>query len=77
MPGSHVIIASDSIAKDDLLLGAEIALILSNRQDGDVDYTLVKNVKKGGKPGLVILKEYKTIHLNKIRESTVELITKN
>lgn len=77
IPGSHVIIASDNVAKDDLLLGTEIALILSNRQDGDVDYTLVKNVKKGGKPGLVILKEYKTIHLNKIRESTVELITKN
>lgn len=76
-PGAHIVIASENPSKDDLLIAAEIALILSHKNDGDVDYALVKDVKKGSKLGLVILKKYQTIHLNKIRQETIDLIAKN
>ena len=59
--GAHVILfTEDKIPDDDTLLyAATLAAYFSKGADGEnveVDYTLVRNVKKpaGGKPGLVI-----------------------
>ncbi|MFA7193250.1 MAG: hypothetical protein WC131_03965, partial [Bacilli bacterium] len=51
---------------------AELALILSKKNDGDVNYALIKDLKKGNKLGLVVLKKYQTIHINKIRSASIE-----
>jgi predicted ribosome quality control (RQC) complex YloA/Tae2 family protein len=77
MPGAHIIIASDNPTNKVLEVASELALVLSNQSVGDVDYALVKDLKKGNKPGLVIMKKYKTIHLNKIKEPTIELLKIN
>ena len=61
LPGSHVILFCDGEEppEQDFTDAAEIAAAFSKGADGqnvEVDYTLVRNVKKpaGGKPGLVI-----------------------
>ncbi len=60
-PGSHVIMISDGNEPDakDFTQAAELAAYYSSQRDGqnvEVDYTLVKNVKKpaGSAPGFVI-----------------------
>ena len=64
--GSHVIIKSDEVPDDVLLYAAGLAVKHSQGKDSskiEVDYTLVKNVRKlpGGKPGKVTYTNYKTI----------------
>ncbi|MCL2661873.1 MAG: NFACT RNA binding domain-containing protein [Oscillospiraceae bacterium] len=66
--GSHVIISCAGTTPDDDTIkeAASIAAYYSaSRSDGKVpvDYTLVKNVKKpsGGRPGMVIYNDFKTI----------------
>lgn len=66
--GSHVIISSGGEMPDDKTMeeAAMLAAFYSQGRNGDkiaVDYTLVKNVKKpsGGKPGMVIYTDYKTM----------------
>lgn len=61
LPGSHTVMLCDGEepAAEDFTDAAEIAAYFSKGADGqnvEVDYTLVRNVKKpaGGKPGLVI-----------------------
>jgi predicted ribosome quality control (RQC) complex YloA/Tae2 family protein len=61
LPGSHTVMLCEGIepSERDFTEAAEIAACFSKGADGqnvEVDYTLVKNVKKpaGGKPGLVI-----------------------
>ena len=61
MPGSHTVMLTngDDPPAENFTEAAEIAAFYSKGADGEnveVDYTLVRNVKKpaGGKPGLVI-----------------------
>lgn len=68
IPGSHVIIKTDSnnLNNDNLNKAANLAAFYSNGRNSskvDVDYTEVKNVKKptGAKPGMVIYSTNKTI----------------
>ncbi len=75
--GSHVVIQGNNIDNDTLLLGAEICLILSSTTAGDIQYTEVKNVKKGDATGKVNLLNYQLITLNKVRESTIEEVIKS
>ena len=49
IPGSHTILRGKSITNDDLIFAAEIAALYSkakNSENIQVDYTLVKYVKK-------------------------------
>lgn len=75
--GSHVVIQGDNIDNDTLLLAAEICLLLSNTTAGDIQYTEIKNVKKGDSQGKVNLLNYQLITLNKVRKETVERIIKS
>jgi len=66
--GAHVVVSCAGINPDDETLNqaASIAAFYSAARSGGkvpVDYTLVKNVKKpsGGRPGMVIYSDYKTI----------------
>ena len=72
--GSHVVILKDNPSDEERLIAAELALILSKKEDGDVYTTKIKNVKKGDHLGLVNLKSHTLIHLEKVREKTKELL---
>ena len=75
-PGAHVIIKTNQLNDSQLKLAGEIALILSNKDAGEIDYCYVKDVKKGNKLGLVYLKQYKTIRLNQVDKNSKEMIKK-
>lgn len=68
--GSHVIVHSTSMPSESTIrFAANLAAYYSKARHSStvpVDYTLVKNVKKipGGKPGTVIIKNYKTIYID-------------
>lgn len=72
--GSHVVILKDNPSDEEKLIASEIALLLSKKEDGDVQMTQVKNVKKSHSVGNVQLKSYSIIHLNTVRDSTKDLL---
>ena len=68
--GSHVIITTNGYEADEVTLheAAQLAALYSKASEGSnvpVDYCLVKYVKKpvGGKPGMVIYTDYKTLYV--------------
>ena len=71
-PGSHVVIIHGD-NQSTRLLAAELALYLSDKQEGDVSVSPINKVKKNKEHrGLVNLLEYKLITVKKIRhESTL------
>lgn len=75
-PGAHVVILhgdSDSTRR----LAAELALFLSNKEEGDVSISPLFKVKKNKEHrGLVNLLEYKLITIKKIRPESVALFKK-
>ena len=75
--GSHVVIANDNPTKEMILTAAEMCLILSNKTTGEVQYTQIKNIKKGPELGLALLNKYETITLHNIRPETYELLKRH
>jgi predicted ribosome quality control (RQC) complex YloA/Tae2 family protein len=73
--GAHVIIESSSPNNEEILLACEIALLMSGREDGEVQYTQVKNIKKGDFLGSALLSSYESFYINKVRDSTKLLLT--
>ena len=68
-PGAHVVVAATKINDELMRLAANIAAYYSmykNSSTVAVNYTLVKNIKKipGGKPGKVIINNYKTTYVD-------------
>jgi predicted ribosome quality control (RQC) complex YloA/Tae2 family protein len=66
IPGSHVVIKSDSYGEETLHEAAQLAAYFSKGRESSqvpVDYTLVRHVKKpkGAKPGFVIYEQQKTL----------------
>lgn len=74
--GSHVVIYSNNPSKEELLLASEIALILSNKELGEVQVSKIKDLRKGQAKGEVNLLNYETYTLHSVREST-KLLMKN
>lgn len=74
--GAHVIIKNSNPTNEEKLLAAELCLILSNKQAGEVMIAPIKNVKKGQALGEAILLNYSTIVLNEVRQSTIDLLIK-
>ena len=75
--GSHVVIASISPNKEMILVAAEMCLILSSKTAGDVQYTQIKNIKKGPELGMALLNKYELITLHSVRDSTYELLKRH
>jgi predicted ribosome quality control (RQC) complex YloA/Tae2 family protein len=73
--GSHVMIKKANPSEDEIRTACEIALLNSGEKDGDVLYTLRKNVRKGNVMGLAIVKESRTIHLKTVRPETAALLS--
>ena len=74
--GSHVVIASNNPSNEVILTACEIALLLSGREDGEVQATEVKNIKKGSFQGQAILTSYKSYIIKSIRSKTKKLLNK-
>ena len=72
--GAHVIIKDSNPSNEVKLVAAELCLILSNKDAGDVMITSMKNVKKGHALGEANLLSYSTITLNNVRKSTIALL---
>ncbi len=74
--GAHVIIKHPNPSNEVKLVAAELCLILSNKEAGEIMITSMKNVKKGHALGEANLLNYSTIVLNEVREPTKELLLK-
>lgn len=67
--GSHVVVFGNNLDEPTIRFAANLAAYYSKARYSSsvpIDYTLVKHVKKhpSNKPGLVLLKEYKTIYID-------------
>lgn len=71
---SHVIIFSNKFDKDVLLVGLEIALLLSGEKDAELQVSKVKDIKKGHSIGQVLLNKYESYNLREVRDSTKKLL---
>ena len=74
--GAHVIINSPNPSNEVKLLAAEICLIFSNKEAGEIMIAQMKDVKKGHALGEAILLNYSTITLTSVRPETKELLRK-
>ena len=72
--GCHVVIFNDHPNQEEMLVASEIALILSNKSEGSVQYTKISNIKKGHHPGEALLDSYQEIVLREVRPTTYELV---
>lgn len=72
--GSHVLLKTDTPTAKQIKMASELALLLSNREDGDIQMTPHKNIRKGNVPGLVIVKEFETMHIKKVSLEAKELL---
>ena len=75
--GSHVVIANENPNKEMILTASEICLILSNKEAGDIQYTQIKNIKKGPELGLALLQTYDLITLHAVRKETYDLLKRH
>lgn len=75
--GAHVVACSQKINDDIILFACEVALILSNKQEGEVMFEKCKYVKKGDAIGQIQFKTYQTIYLKSIRIETKEQLILN
>lgn len=67
---SHVVIFSNDVSDDVLLIGLEISLLLAGKEDGELHVAKIKDIKKGQSLGQVLLNKYHTITLKGVRDST-------
>ncbi len=72
--GSHVVIKKDGASTEEIRIAAEIALLNSHREDGEVMYTLRRNVRKGNVPGQAIVKEFNSIRIDNISKTSKDLL---
>ena len=72
--GAHVIIRNNNPTNEEKLLAAELCLILSNKEAGEVMIAQMKDVKKGQALGEALLLNYSTILLKEVRQSTIDLL---
>lgn len=71
--GSHLIIKKQNPSEDEIFLGACFCLLGSKKEDGEVTYSLRKDVKKGSVSGQAELLNYKVIRINSIPDFAKQL----
>ena len=74
--GAHVIIRDAHPSADVITVAAELCLILSNKDAGEVMISKIKSVKKGHALGEAIPLSYNVLTFHNVRESTKELLFK-
>ncbi len=73
-PGSHVIIFDENPSKHVIELAASIALINSNMEDGEVQFTKKRNVKKINSFGKVSLSNYESFFIRNIDDNLKKMV---
>ena len=73
-PSSHVVIMDENIDNETRNIACEICLILAKREDGEIQSTKIRNVKKSDSIGRVNLKEYVTYTIKKVSNETRKLL---
>ena len=74
--GSHVVIASSNPTNEVILTACEVALLLSGKEEGEIQATEIKNVKKGSFVGQAILTSYKSYTIKSVRSKTKKLLNR-
>ena len=74
--GSHVVIASSNPSNEVILTACEIALLLSGKEEGEIQATEIKNIKKGSFTGQAILTSYKSYIIKSVRSKTKKLLNR-
>lgn len=74
--GSHVVIASSNPCNEVILTACEIALLLSGKEEGEIQATQIKNIKKGSFIGQAILTSYESYIIKSVRSKTKKLLNK-
>ena len=74
--GSHVVIASSNPSNEVILTACEIALLLSGKEEGEIQATEIKNIKKGSFAGQAILTSYKSYIIKSVRSKTKKLLNR-
>lgn len=69
-PGAHVLIKKSNPTDEDLVTAAEVALLCSNLDRGEVMYAERKDISRGASKGEAHVKKYQTIYISAIRSST-------
>ncbi|MFA6644779.1 MAG: NFACT RNA binding domain-containing protein, partial [Bacilli bacterium] len=72
-PGAHVVIKKPNPTDEDLITAAEIALLCSNLDRGDVMYAYKRDISRGDSKGEAHVKKYETIYISFVRSATETL----
>jgi len=73
-PGAHVVCHAETLSASMIETAASIAILLSRRSEGEVSYAIVKTIKRGAKPGLVYLREAKTVFIREADRTLISLL---
>ena len=74
--GAHVILMKDSPTPEEISIASQIAVFVSKKDIGEVNYTKVLTIKKGPKAGEVILSSYSSYVVKNIEED-VKIAVRN
>ena len=72
--GAHVIIMKDNITEEEIAIASQIAVYVSKKDIGEVDYAKVSTIKKGHKAGEVLLSTHSSYLVKKIEEEIKEAV---
>ena len=74
--GAHLIIRKEKATLEEIAIGCQLALLLSEKEDGDVMVAKKKDVRKGNAPGQALVEAYESFHFSKIDEDVRALLSK-
>ena len=66
--GAHVVLMKDNPSAEEISIASQIAIYVSKKDIGEVNYARVSSIKKGHKAGEVILSTYSTAVVKNIEE---------
>ena len=72
--GAHLIIRKENATKEEISIACQLALLLSDKEDGDVMVANKKDVRKGTVPGQAIVEHYESFHFPKIEDRVKQLL---
>ncbi|MFA5421202.1 MAG: NFACT family protein [Bacilli bacterium] len=72
-PGAHIIIKKPAPSTEDLIVAAEIALLCSKLDRGEVMYAAKKDISRGDAKGEARVKKCETVYVSFVRPSTADL----
>lgn len=64
--GAHVILPREHPSNQEITYACELALLATNLEQGEVQYTEHRNIRKGSAPGQVILGSYQSAFLRRV-----------